>query len=115
TIQRLDPIFVDIQQSSAELLALRRSLAAGGAVPSSTTVRLKLEDGSDYPLPGRLQFAEPVVDQSTGTVTLRATFPNPSGLLLPGMFVRASLSQATVRNAILVPQQGVSRDPRGNA
>ncbi len=115
TIQRLDPIFVDIQQSSAELLALRRSLASGGAVPSSTAVRLKLEDGSDYPLPGRLQFAEAVVDQSTGTVTLRATFPNPSGLLLPGMFVRAGLSQATVRDAILVPQQGVSRDPRGNA
>lgn len=115
TIQRLDPIFVDIQQSSAELLALRRSLASGGSVPSATTVRLKLEDGSDYLQPGRLQFAEPMVDQNTGAITLRATFPNRAGLLLPGMFVRASMSQVTVQNAILVPQQGVSRDPRGNA
>ena len=115
TIQRLDPIFVDIQQSSAELLALRRSLATNGVVPSATTVRLQLEDGSEYGRSGRLQFTEPVVDQNTGTVTLRATFANPDGLLLPGMFVRAHLSQMTVQNAMLVPQRGVSRDPRGNA
>jgi len=115
TIQRLDPIYVDIQQSSAELLALRRALASGGVVPSSAEVRLTLEDGSDYPLPGRLEFAEAMVDPNTGSVTLRARFPNPSGLLLPGMFVRARLSQATSRQAILVPQQGLSRDPKGNA
>lgn len=115
TIQRLDPIFVDIPQSSADLVALRRSLANGNVVPSSADVRLKLEDGSDYPNPGVLQFAEAMVDPGTGAVTLRARFPNPSGLLLPGMFVRARLSQSTARDAILVPQQGVSRDARGNA
>lgn len=115
TIQRLDPIFVDIQQSSADLVALRRSLASGGTVASSATARLSLEDGSDYPLAGKVQFTEAMVDPATGTVTLRATFPNPSGLLLPGMYVRARLSQATARDAILVPQQAVSRDPKGNA
>lgn len=115
SIQRLDPIFVDIQQSSADLVALRRSLSSGGATSSSAAVRLTLEDGSDYGQPGRVEFAEPVVDQNTGTVTLRATFPNPSGLLLPGMYVRAQLSQATAQNALLVPQQGVARDPRGSA
>lgn len=115
TIQRLDPIFVDIQQSSADLLALRRSLASGGSVPSAAIAHLQLEDGSDYPATGKVQFSEAMVDPSTGTVTLRATFPNPSGLLLPGMYVRAKLSQATAKNAILVPQQGLSRDPRGGA
>lgn len=112
-IQRLDPMFVDIQQSSAELLALRRT--ANGATRGSADARLKLEDGSDYPLTGRVQFAEAVVDPTTGTVTLRARFPNPDGLLLPGMFVRAKLTQAVAPNAILVPQPGVSRDPQGNA
>lgn len=115
SIQRLDPIFVDIQQSSADLVALRRELTAGGVTPSSSIVTLTLEDGSKYAPPGRLDFAEPVVDENTGTVNLRATFPNPKGLLLPGMYVRAHLSQATAQNAILAPQQGVSRDPRGNA
>lgn len=115
TIQRLDPIFVDIQQSSADLLALRRSLAAGGTVASAATARLQLEDGSAYPQPGKVEFAEAMVDPNTGTVTLRATFPNPKGLLLPGMYVRAKLSQATAKSAILVPQQAVSRTPRGDA
>jgi membrane fusion protein (multidrug efflux system) len=115
SIQRLDPIFVDIQQSSAALVALRRELSSGGVTPSSAAVRLTLEDGSEYPLAGRIEFAEPVVDQNTGSVTLRATFPNPTGLLLPGMYVRARLSQATAHNAILAPQQAVSRDPTGNA
>jgi membrane fusion protein (multidrug efflux system) len=115
SIQRLDPIYVDIQQSSADLVALRRTLAAGGAAASAAPVKLTLEDGSEYGLTGRVEFAEPVVDQNTGTVTLRATFPNPSGLLLPGMYVRARLSQAVAQNAILVPQQGVARDPRGAA
>jgi len=115
TIQRLDPIYVDIQQSSADLLALRRSLAAGGVVPSSAAVRLRLEDGSEYSAGGTVQFAEAMVDPATGTVTLRARFPNPSGLLLPGMYVRAQLSQATAQDAILVPQQGIARSPRGEA
>jgi len=115
SIQRLDPIFVDIQQSSAELVALRRELSSGDATRSPAVVRLTLEDGSQYALPGRVQFAEAVVNENTGTVTLRATFPNPQGLLLPGMYVRARFSQATAQNAILAPQQGVSRDPRGNA
>jgi membrane fusion protein (multidrug efflux system) len=115
SIQRLDPIFVDVQQSSADLLTLRRELKSGGAEPSSAAVRLILEDGSDYGAAGRVEFTEPVVDQNTGTVTLRATFPNPTGLLLPGMYVRARLSQLTAQNAILVPQQGVARDPRGAA
>ena len=115
SIQRLDPIFVDIQQSSADLTALRRELASSNVTPSSATARLTLDDGSEYSISGKVDFAEAVVDQSTGTVTLRATFPNPTGILLPGMYVRAHLSQATAHDAMLVPQTGVSRDPRGNA
>jgi len=115
TIQRLDPIYVDIQQSSADLLALRQSLAAGGVAPSSAVVRLKLENGSAYPYAGKVEFAEEMVDTATGAVTLRARFANPQGLLLPGMYVRAQFSQATTRNGILVPQAGVARDPQGDA
>lgn len=114
-IQRLDPIFVDIQQSSADLLALRRQLASGGAVPASAAVRLTLEDGSDFGQTGTVQFAEVMVNAQTGTVTLRARFPNPQGVLLPGMFVRAKFAQAIDQRAILVPQQAVKRDPRGQA
>lgn len=114
-IQRLDPIYVDMQQSSAALLALRRSLATDGAAPATAAVELTLDDGSRYGNTGRLQFTEGIVDPSTGTVTLRATFPNPQGLLLPGMFVRARIVQAVNSDAILVPQQAVSRDPQGNA
>lgn len=115
TIQRLDPIFVDIQQSSADMLALRKALAQNGVTPASAAVRLKLEDGSDYDLAGAVEFAEVVVNASTGTVTLRARFPNPQGVLLPGMFVRAMFAQAIDTQAYLVPQAGVSRDPKGNA
>ncbi|MEP9359543.1 efflux RND transporter periplasmic adaptor subunit [Sphingomonas sp. KR3-1] len=114
-IQRLDPIYVDIQQSSTELLALRRSLAQQGVSPGSASVRLKLEDGSDYGATGTVQFSEVMVDQSTGTVTLRASFPNPEGILLPGMFVRSVFTQAIDTRAYLVPQQAVSRDAKGNA
>lgn len=114
-IQRLDPIYVDIQQSSAELLALRRALASGGAAPGSAAVRLKLEDGSDYGQVGTVEFAEAMVDATTGSVTLRARFPNGEGLLLPGMFVRASFVQSVDRTAFLVPQAAVSRDPQGQA
>lgn len=115
TIQQLDPMFVDIQQSSANLLALRRALAGGGAVPARAEVTLKLEDGTDYGIKGVVEFAEVVVDQSTGTVTLRARFPNPQGLLLPGMFVRAQFAQSIQKNAFLVPQTAISRDAKGNA
>jgi len=116
TIQRLDPIYVDIQQSSADLLQLRQSLAShSGVVPSSAVVRLKLENGTDYAQAGKVEFAEEMVDPATGAVTLRARFPNPNGLLLPGMYVRAEFSQATTQNGILVPQAGVSRDVQGHA
>lgn len=115
TIQRLDPIFVDIQQSSAALLSFRRQLAGGDITRASTEVNLILEDGSRYRHSGVLQFAESVVDMNTGTVTVRASFPNPEGLLLPGMYVRAVSAPLQARNAILVPQQGISRDVKGNA
>jgi len=114
-IQKLDPIYVDIKQSSADLLALRRSLTQGGAMPTRADVRLKLEDGSDYGYVGSVEFTEVTVDEATGTVTLRARFPNPQGLLLPGMFVRAVFAQSIANDVFLVPQQGVARDARGNA
>lgn len=114
-IQRLDPIFVDIQQSAAQLLDLRRQLAAGGAARTAAPVELVLEDGSVYPARGRLLFAEPQVDPETGTVTLRLTVPNRDGLLLPGMYVRARLSALLLRDVVLAPQAGISRDPRGAA
>lgn len=115
TIQRLDPIYVDVTQSSDALMALRRSLRTGAVAPSGTAVRLATQDGSTYPEAGRLEFAEVTVDPNTGTVALRATFPNPQGMLLPGMFVRLSTPQGVLPNGILVPQQGVTRDPKGNA
>lgn len=114
-IQRLDPIFVDMQQSSADLIALRKALASGGVAPGSTVVRIKLEDGSDYGYAGTVQFSEMTVNEATGTVTLRASFPNPQGLLLPGMFVQASFAQAVRRGAFLVPDEGLSRDISGEA
>jgi membrane fusion protein (multidrug efflux system) len=114
-IQRLDPIYVDIKQSAADLLALRRTLAQGGAMPTQAVVRLKLEDGSDYGATGTVEFTEVTVDEATGTVTLRARFPNAQGLLLPGMFVRANFAQSITGNVYLVPQQGVARDAKGNA
>jgi membrane fusion protein (multidrug efflux system) len=115
TIQRLDPIFVDIQQSSTDLLSFRRQLSGGDLARASTDVHLVLEDGSRYPLTGVLQFAESVVDPATGTVTVRARFPNPDGLLLPGMYVRAEFAPLQMRAAVLAPQQGISRDVKGNA
>lgn len=114
-IQQLDPIFIDMQQSSAELLALKRAVANGNAAPGRTGVRLKLEDGSDYGFTGTLQFSEVAVNEATGTITLRASFPNPQGVLLPGMFVQASFEEAAEPNAFLVPQQAVQRDFNGEA
>lgn len=115
TITRLDPIYVDIQQSAADLLGLRRSLAQGGAMPATAQVRLKLPDGSHYGMSGTVEFSQVLVEPSTGTVTIRARFPNPQGLLLPGMFVNAEFAQAVDTSAFLVPQQAVSRDRQGNA
>lgn len=118
TVQQLDPIFVDLTQSSAELLRLRRDVAAGRlqqADDETLPVRLILEDGSEYPAEGKLAFAEVSVDRSTGSVTLRAVFPNPSGELLPGMYVRARLAQGIQDDAILLPHAAVTRNPQGHA
>ncbi|MGN6818950.1 MAG: efflux RND transporter periplasmic adaptor subunit [Sphingomonas sp.] len=116
TISRLDPIYVDIQQSSADLLKLRQQILSGQvASDGRTQVRLKLEDGSTYGPEGTLRFADVTVDPSTGSQTIRAQFPNPAGLLQPGMYVRAELAQGTQRQGMLVPQRAVGRDERGNA
>jgi membrane fusion protein (multidrug efflux system) len=115
TITRLDPVYVDIQESAADLIALRRALSQGGVNPTSAQVRLKLPDGTDYGLTGTVQFSEVIVDQNTGTVTLRARFSNPAAVLLPGLFVATQFAQAVDTSAFLVPQQAVSRDPKGNA
>jgi membrane fusion protein, multidrug efflux system len=115
TITRLDPVFVDIQQSAADLLALRQALAQGGAVPATAQVRLKLPDGSYYGFSGTVEFSQVIVNQDTGTVTIRARFANPQGILLPGMFVTAEFAQAVDTSAFLVPQPAITRDPKGNA
>ncbi len=116
TIQQLDPIYVDVSQSVDELLNLRRQLKSGKIAAEKTVkVKLILNDGSTYNQEGTLQFSGVGVSESTGTVVLRALFPNPDRLLLPGMFVRTQLQEGTHANAILVPQQGVTRDRSGNA
>ena len=117
TIQRLDPIYVDIQQSSADLLKLRQQIMDGDLSRGSgaARVRLKLEDGSTYPIEGTLKFTDVTVDPATGTQAIRAVFSNPRGLLLPGMYVRAQLVEGTKANGILVPQRAVTRDPKGAA
>ncbi|WP_375390750.1 efflux RND transporter periplasmic adaptor subunit [uncultured Sphingomonas sp.] len=116
TIQRLDPIYVDIQQPSADLLRLREQMMAGQVTGGGTArVRLLLESGSAYPQEATLRFADVTVDPTTGTQTIRAVAPNPAGLLLPGMFVRAVLPQGTQARALLVPQRAVGRDDRGHA
>jgi membrane fusion protein, multidrug efflux system len=118
TIQQLDPVYVDVQQSSSELLRLRNVLSSGELTrdkKSARRVRLLLEDGTPYPHDGRLQFQDVTVAPTTGSVTLRIVFPNPDLVLLPGMFVRAVVEEGIDEHAILAPQQGISRDPRGNA
>ena len=116
TIQRLDPIYVDVTQSAAQVLALRRQLAQGGLRPGAgAEVRLTLDDGSPYPLAGQLQFTDITVDPTTDAVMLRAIFPNPSGLLLPGMFLRATVIEGVNPAGVLAPQQGVTRDQKGDA
>lgn len=113
TIQRLDPIYVDIQQSSADLLRVREQILSGEISADKAPVRLKLESGSMYPLVGTLSFEEVTVQQATGSQAIRAVFPNPQRLLLPGMFVRGEVSQGIQARGILVPQRAVSRDERG--
>ena len=118
TVQQLDPIYVDLTQSSADLLRMRAEIAAGrlqAGAKGEVPVKLILEDGSEYAVEGRLALSEVTVDEGTGSVTLRARFPNADGVLLPGMYVRARLPQGTRSEAILVPHKALSRDPLGNA
>jgi membrane fusion protein (multidrug efflux system) len=118
TVTQLDPIYVDVTQPSTTLLRLRRELDAGTLKrggEGAAEVKLILEDGSEYAHAGKLQFSEVTVDASTGSVTLRAVFPNPDGLLMPGMFVREKLEEGIAQNAILVPQQAVTRNYKGDA
>ena len=117
TIQQLDPIYVDVPQSTSELLRLKRRMEDNRLHQNGSNqnmVKLILEDGTKYPLEGALQFRDVTVDQTTGSVVLRIVFPNPERVLLPGMFVRAVVKEGTNEQAILVPQQVVTRDPTGN-
>lgn len=119
TVQQLNPIYVDVTQSSLDLLKLKKSLENGqvksGKKSDERNVKLLLEDGSPYELDGKLQFRDVTVDPSTGAVTLRMVFPNPKQMLLPGMFVRATIEDGVDEQAILAMQQGVTRDVKGNA
>ena len=116
TVQQLDPVYVDLTQSSAELLQLRRDLAAGKVTESDeVAVTILLEDGTPYSQPGRLAFSEVSVNPDTGSYLLRVVVPNPDSLLLPGMYVRAVMSDAQRSDGLLVPQEGVARNPRGDA
>ena len=117
TVTQLDPIYVDLTQPAGTVMRLRRAMEAGSLKRSgdAAEVRLLLEDGTEYSRPGTLQFAEVTVNANTGAVTLRAQFPNPDGLLMPGLFVRARLDQGVAQSALLVPQQAVTRNTRGEA
>jgi len=113
TVQQLDPIYVDVTQSTSTLLALKRAVSAGTVKGGAAQVRLVLEDGTVYAQPGKLQFSDVTVDQTTGAVTLRAEFPNPRAELLPGMYARAVLEEGVLEQALLVPQPAVGRDTTG--
>ena len=118
TIQQLDPLYVDVSQSSADLLKLKKALTDGQLEktgPQEAKVSLLQEDGSYYAENGKLQFSDVTVDAGTGSVTVRAIFNNHQNQLLPGMFVRAELSEASIKDALLIPQLAVSHDPKGNA
>jgi membrane fusion protein (multidrug efflux system) len=118
TVQQIDPIYVDLTQTSVAGLQLRRDIASGQLKvdgPNQAKVTLTLEDGSQYAVPGTLQFSDITVNQGTGSVTVRAIFPNPQFILLPGMFVHARIEEGMVDNATLVPQVGVTHDPQGQA
>jgi membrane fusion protein (multidrug efflux system) len=113
TVRNLDSMYVDLTRSSADLLSLRKRALATNS--DTLNVTLTLEDGSVYPEKGRLELTEVAVDEATGSVTLRAVFPNPKHVLLPGMFIRADVDEGVVENAILAPQQGITRDAKGDA
>lgn len=116
-IQQLDPMYVDVTQSTADILRLRRKLQEGQLDQNGKNqqkVRLVLVDGKEYPLKGDLKFRDVTVDPTTGSVILRMVFPNPNGVLMPGMFVRTIVQEGIHKNAILIPQQAISRDPKGN-
>jgi membrane fusion protein (multidrug efflux system) len=118
TVQQIDPMYVDLTQTSVAGLQLRRDIASGQlkvSGPNQAKVVLVLEDGTAYPTPGTLQFSDITVNQATGSVTVRAIVPNPRSLLLPGMFVRARIEEGVVDNAILVPQVGITHNPQGEA
>ena len=117
SVRQLDPVYVDITQSSQDLLRLRAQFTNGElrSVAEEAPVRLKLENGAMYPHEGRLQFTDVSVDESTGMVSLRALFPNPEHILLPGMYVRAVIAEGVDENALLVPQRALRRDPKGQA
>lgn len=117
TVQQLDPIYVDVTQSSNDFLRLKQELANGTLKQENGKAKVELvtNDGLKYPQGGTLEFSDVTVDQTTGSITLRAIFPNPDHTLLPGMFVRARLQEGTNPDALLVPQQGVTRTPRGDA
>lgn len=117
TIQQLDPVYVDVMQSITEMMQLKRRLEEGQVKPQGETsnkVKLILDDGRIYPLEGEIQFRDVTVDQSTGSVVIRIVFPNPEGILFPGMFVRAIVKEGVNDQAIMIPQQAVSRDHKGN-
>lgn len=117
TVQQLDPIYVDVTQSSNDFICLKQAVIQGSLEKSAlqTQVTLVMENGQPYPLKGQLQFSDVSVDESTGSITIRALFPNPQHDLLPGMFVRARIDEGMQKEALLVPQQGVARNPRGEA
>ncbi|CAH6661874.1 efflux RND transporter periplasmic adaptor subunit [Pseudocitrobacter vendiensis] len=117
TVQQLDPIYVDVTQSSSDFMRLKQSVEQGNLQKENTAsnVELLMENGQPYPLKGTLQFSDVTVDESTDSITLRAVFPNPQHTLLPGMFVRARIDEGVQPDAMLVPQQGVTRTPRGDA
>lgn len=114
-VQRLDPMYVNVQQSGADFIALRRAIESGKLLSGAAPVQVILPDGSEYPIKGKLNPADIDVNPETGTITVRAVVPNPKGDLLPGLFVRVRVGQGTVPGAILVPQAALSRDPRGRA
>jgi membrane fusion protein (multidrug efflux system) len=115
TVQQLDPMYVDVTQSSSELLELRRQLASGRMKAANIPVDIVLEDGSRHAHKGKLAFSETTVDPATGSYTLRIVVPNPDQVLLPGIYIRAVVGSGTRENAILAPQRAITRDPKGNA
>lgn len=114
TIQKLDPMYVDLTQSSDEYMALRKQFTENGIKPTELSVRLKLENGTAYAEQGTFKFSDVAVDEATGSVTLRAAFPNPNNALLPGLYVRAELGTGTRPNSVLIPQGALFRDAEGN-